>query len=101
MMKLFSFIVCGFYANIVFGATFKAPVYSVSRKGENFRSKLFGRSAERPLKSGSDYEHIHQLLGPDTDKKAWMSDDVQEAWGKTTGVSLLWVCGRTEYLSAN
>jgi hypothetical protein len=30
-----------------------------------------------------------------------MSDDAQEAWGKTTGVSLLWVCGRTKYLSTN
>jgi hypothetical protein len=101
MMKLFSFIACEVYANIVFGATFKAPVYSVSRKGENFRSKLFGRSAERPLKSGSDSERIQQPLVPDADKKAWMSDDVQEAGGKTTGVSLLWVCGVTKHLSAN
>jgi hypothetical protein len=101
MMKLFSFIACGVYANIVFGAIFKAPVYSVSRKGENFRSKLFERSAERSFKSGSDSEHIQQPLVPDGDEKAWMSDDVQEAWDKTTGASLLWVCGRTKHLSTN
>ena len=91
-MKLFSFIACGLYANSVFGATFKAPVYSVSKKGENFGSKLFGRSAERPLKSVSDSEHIQQPLVLDADKKAWMGDGVQEAGGKTTGVSPLWVC---------
>lgn len=99
-MKALTFSLCAVCVSIVAGVTFKAPIYSVPRNGDKFRSRITGMSAEEPVKSRSDSRHNQQPLRPGTGRQAWRnSDDAQEVGGKATGVSSVWVSRIFTYLS--
>jgi hypothetical protein len=87
-MKPLSFVVWAVFVGVIAGITFKAPVYSVPRNGERFKSSIADMTAEESVKSPGDSRHIQQLIMPDTDKEAWKNSDVtQEVRKEATGVS--------------